>query len=63
VSGRLEFPGESRYVVTAPLVMVRRMTVNQFVNLFEGERVPADIDPKQRDHLLASAMIQLSGGS
>lgn len=57
-----EFPGDERYVVTAPLVMATRLS-GSVVMLHDGDRVPADIDPAHRDHLLGSAMIALLSGA
>ncbi|MDE0778205.1 MAG: hypothetical protein OSB43_18140 [Nocardioides sp.] len=53
-----ELPGDARYVVVAPLVMVWKAT-GGVVMLRKGAMVPASIDPTQRDHLLVGEMIRL----
>lgn len=57
MTGRREFPGEGRYVVTVPMAMVRLR--GRYEHLFAGAVVPASIDPKQRDRLLKGGMIAL----
>lgn len=52
-----EFPRDGRYVVTAPFVMARCM--NAWHHLYDGDLVPAGLEPKQRDKLLRLGMISL----
>lgn len=51
-----EFPGESRYVVTAPVVMAH--CGNSWQLLFDGTPVPSNIDPVQRERLIRLRIIQ-----
>jgi hypothetical protein len=52
-----EMPGEARYIVTAPLIVVRCAPDGEFHHLYRGAHVPATVDPPQLDMLLSSGMI------
>ncbi|WP_155893054.1 hypothetical protein [Intrasporangium chromatireducens] len=50
-----ELPGDANYVVTAPLVVVR--TAKGYQHLYDGQRLPAGVDPVQMRSLIDGGMI------
>jgi hypothetical protein len=58
VSSPREFPGETRYVVTAPMIFVHCGSSWQM--LYEGAALPEDVNQRQLERLVRADMIRRS---